>query len=224
MTTSQLDRHKLIEEGQPLVYSLATRIFRNIPVRVDFEDLVSYGELGLGEAARDFDSALGVKFTTFAWYRIQGPLRWCFQNEWTSRAAIAEPFHRMASEVLEEDSNSPNIVRTNLGVGCPMVSQPHRKARGRFFAVKSKALTKSSKTGPNRHLLLARREVTDRLVKLVDELPNQARILIRTIYFDGCTLHEAALRMGISKSWASRIHAKILEQLAKSLRSMGADP
>ena len=227
MTTSQLDRHKLIEEGQPLVYSLATRIFRNIPVRVDFEDLVSYGEIGLGEAARDFDWEQGVRFTTFAWYRIQGAIYdGVSKMSWTSRAAYRRArFLRMAGEVLEEDSDSPNHC---LDEAWESGAQWFRNITGKlavvYFASQVENVDEvfEDRTEPAPSLL-ARREVTDRLVKLVDELPNQARILIRTIYFDGCTLNEAALRMGISKSWASRIHAKILEQLAKSLRCMGAD-
>ncbi len=51
MSTSHLTREELIEAGQPLVRWLALRIHRNIPVRVDLEDLIAYGEVGLAEAA-----------------------------------------------------------------------------------------------------------------------------------------------------------------------------
>jgi RNA polymerase sigma factor for flagellar operon FliA len=69
---------------------------------------------------------------------------------------------------------------------------------------------------------LAQREVGERLDQLIDALPNQARLLIRYIYFEDATLQEASSRLGMSKSWASRLHAKTLEQLARALRRLGA--
>src|ERR1044072_8832045 len=67
------------------------------------------------------------------------------------------------------------------------------------------------------------RKICENLSELINSLPAPESHLIRTIYFEGATLQEAANRIGISKSWASRMHAKVLEQLARSLRKLGAD-
>ena len=48
---------RLIEEYQGLVRSLALRIHRKLPRYIDIEDLIAYGQVGLAEAARDFDPA-----------------------------------------------------------------------------------------------------------------------------------------------------------------------
>jgi RNA polymerase sigma factor for flagellar operon FliA len=71
--------------------------------------------------------------------------------------------------------------------------------------------------------VVANREVEQRLHQLIDELPNQVAMLIRTIYFEGATLDRAATQLGISKSWASRLHARALEQLGASLRRLGVE-
>jgi DNA-directed RNA polymerase specialized sigma subunit len=42
-------------------------------------------------------------------------------------------------------------------------------------------------------------------------------------YFEGKTLTEAADELGKSKSWASRVHTRILEKLARSMACHGAD-
>ena len=60
-------------------------------------------------------------------------------------------------------------------------------------------------------------ELQTRLRQLIDELPSQARSLIRWTYFEGVTLKEVGERLGISKSWASRLHDKTLRKLAKEL-------
>jgi len=52
----------------------------------------------------------------------------------------------------------------------------------------------------------------------IDELPEDARQLIRSTYFEGKTLKDAGEGLGISKAWASRLHARALEQLARGLK------
>ncbi len=65
---------RLIEENQGLVYHLAGKIHRSLPVRYEFDDLVGYGMLGLTEAAQAFSPGHGVKFSTFAFFRIRGAI------------------------------------------------------------------------------------------------------------------------------------------------------
>ena len=65
------------------------------------------------------------------------------------------------------------------------------------------------------------RELCDNLNALIDKLPDDQRSLIRLTYFDGLTLHEASQKLGFSKSWASRLHAKCLAALAVELRQVG---
>ena len=61
-------------------------------------------------------------------------------------------------------------------------------------------------------------ELKRMLHTLIDQLPDDARRLLRSTYFEGKTLKEAGEELGISKAWASRLHARSLEQLARGLR------
>jgi RNA polymerase sigma factor for flagellar operon FliA len=227
MTTTAEERQKLIEEGQPLVYSLASRIYRSIPIRVDFDDLVAYGELGLSEAARDFDPRREIQFSTFAWYRVRGAIYdGVAQMGWTSRARFRRArFRQMANEVLAEDAS-----REGVSPNSPLEdsAQWFRDVAGKLAVVylaseHADAGREIEDDAESASTVVARQELFDRLHGLIEALPDQARRLIRAIYYDGNSLREAANRMGISTSWASRIHAKILEQLARSMRSMGAE-
>ena len=104
MSTPPLTRHELIEQTQALVRFLALRIHRNVPVRVDLEDLIAYGELGLTEAAQDFDPSKGVQFSTFAYHRIRGAIYdGLSKMTWTSRAFYNRlRYERMATEVMRD--------------------------------------------------------------------------------------------------------------------------
>ena len=74
MTDGPLTTQQLVVSCQGLVRSLAWKIHCKLPRSVDLEDLVCYGQIGLVEAARDFDSSRGGQFTTYAYYRIRGAI------------------------------------------------------------------------------------------------------------------------------------------------------
>ena len=53
--------------------------------------------------------------------------------------------------------------------------------------------------------------------------PDQERTLIERYYFDDVTFDQAARELGLSKSWASRLHARAIEGVAKALKRSGID-
>ena len=61
----------------------------------------------------------------------------------------------------------------------------------------------------------------DDLKRVVEQamssLTDQERSLIRDVYFQGLTIKEAGERIGISKAWASRLHARVLQSLGLQL-------
>jgi|DewCreStandDraft_4_1066084.scaffolds.fasta_scaffold16159_2 RNA polymerase sporulation-specific sigma factor len=62
-------RAKIIESYQPLVYKIVSGIKAGPEVMLD---LLQEGIVGLIEAAERFDPSKGIKFTTFAPFRIRG--------------------------------------------------------------------------------------------------------------------------------------------------------
>lgn len=218
---------ELIAEGQALVRSLALRIYRNLPVRVDLEDLIAYGEVGLAEAARDFDPSRGNQFSTFAYYRIRGAIYdGLAKMTWTSRAR----YRRMRSESMAHDVLESERAADS---GEPMDAQ----ASGQWFARVTERLAMvflasdqddeinpvtaaiDPEDGPAQHFI--HREASERLRTLVDRLPDSERRFVQLVYFEGYNLQDAGSRLGFSKSWASRLHAKILEKLADDMRRLG---
>src|SRR5262245_10160555 len=106
--TTRRTQQELISDGQALVQSLVTKVCRSIPMRVDRDDLVSYGEIGLAEAARDFDPEQGVSFTTFAYYRVRGAIYdGLSKMSWTSRAYYKRlKYRQMSNEVMQADAGA----------------------------------------------------------------------------------------------------------------------
>ena len=221
---------QLIEECQGLVRSLAATIRRKLPPSVDLEDLVAYGQIGLVEAARDFDPSRGSRFSTYAYYRIRGAIYdGLSKMSWFGRPEHNEVrYDRMSNDVLrlegEESETSPE---GGVTVDVGWLRNVTRALAMVYLTTQVDApegLTLGSledRSSPAAPAVAIRREVSQKLRELVEALPPEAAALIRATYFEGITLQEAGNRLGVSKSWASRLHARALQRLARSLRQEG---
>ena len=62
------------EKYMPLVKYFANKYIKYIPYELEFDDLVNAGFVGLMEAFNKYDKTKGVKFLTYAEYRIIGAM------------------------------------------------------------------------------------------------------------------------------------------------------
>src|SRR5687767_10422368 len=65
-------KDELLTRFAPLVRHVVERVAATLPKNVDHEDLYSAGVLGLLDAHAKFDVRKGVKFETYAVWRIKG--------------------------------------------------------------------------------------------------------------------------------------------------------
>ena len=75
------------------------------------------------------------------------------------------------------------------------------------------------KTSPEEDL--GRAEILAVIRAAIAERPEAERHLLQRHYFDDVNFDEAARELGLSKSWASRLHARAIEGLTKSLKNRG---
>ncbi|MGH2633189.1 MAG: sigma-70 family RNA polymerase sigma factor, partial [Tepidiformaceae bacterium] len=68
------DREAAIKQYAPLVKYVVGRLAIGLPAILDYEDILSYGTIGLIEALDRFDGSKGVKFETYAISRIRGAI------------------------------------------------------------------------------------------------------------------------------------------------------
>jgi RNA polymerase sigma factor for flagellar operon FliA len=227
MTASCRSAQDRINECQGLVRSLAAGIRRKLPPHVELDDLIAYGQVGLAEAAHEFDPSRGSRFSTYAYYRIRGAIYdGLAKMSWLSRSQYKQArYEQMANEVLcvenqgEVPAAEENDLRWfgNLSRAVAVVYLSTRGSESQNEA--SEQLADSSSLDPFR--VATGREISQKLHELIDALPEEPGTLVRATFFEGLTLQEAAERLKISKSWASRLLAKTLQQLARSLTLLG---
>jgi len=217
---------------QGLVRSIAWKIHQRLPSHVDLDDLVAYGQVGLAEAARDFDAGRGGQFTTYAWYRVRGAiLDGLARMRWFNRGDFeAGRYERMAHEALADECHADH---SRGGTAEEIISREGGWLKGASSALAVACLGSWSGAGAEAEVvdvglerpdeILIRREMATKLRELVEGLPSDMGTLVKATYFQGRTLTEAAAEVGISKAWASRLHARAIGRLAAELERAGLD-
>jgi RNA polymerase sigma factor FliA len=228
---------QLMESCQGMVRSIAWTVHQQLPPHVDLDDVIAYGQLGLAQAAQSFRPERG-KFSTYAFYRIRGAiLDGLSQMSWFSRHEFyARRYAQMSNELLEVDAREQEVdaegreersieegaqwfrdVSAQLSVVylvSTVAADEQGDAPGAQF---------SDPAAPQPDESISRDELRVRVRELVDALEDDAGDLIRMTYFEGLTLTDAAARLGMSKSWASRLHARTLKRLALALERLGIE-
>jgi RNA polymerase sigma factor for flagellar operon FliA len=218
------DRNKLVEQYLPFANYIVRKVSKTISSSVDYEDLLSYAKVGLIEAAERFDPRYKVDFKTFAFYRIRGAVYDGLRTTgWLSRSQFARyQFEEGANQYLR------NLVDRKAGTGEQAAGNVDEIYDTIFNLASIYIISMDAAEGlqikdqkaedAERSFELG--QAKEKVKEVIDRLPEKERELIRLYYYKGMTLDEAGAKLGLSKSWASRIHARALERMAKMLRAM----
>ena len=216
------------EELLPLVDIIARQVSRSLRGSTELDELLSLGRMGLLEAARRFDPSRGVPFRAFANYRIRGammdgvramaqlPRR--VHNQIKALAAAARYSEGAAEDVLAQPG-PPTTAHKQLNdhlagmataMALGLVSETAHGEEGERVGVAPAADPEST---------AERRELLELIATAIDELPEQEAELVRRHYFSGERFDHVAKDLGLSKSWASRLHTRAIGRLSKRLRN-----
>jgi RNA polymerase sigma factor for flagellar operon FliA len=218
------DKKKLVEQHLDLVQAIARKVKKSLGARIEFDDLVAYGSKGLVEAAERFDARPGVQFTTFAYYRIRGAMYDGLRTMgWYSRADYARyRAEERANEYLQSHADRP------AGEGGAGQTADQAEALAAVAQVLSgvaavhitsleAASTVADETFAAPDAAIDSTRLGSRAREAVTKLPEKERRLLELYYFEDKTLEEAGAALGLSKSWACRLHARAVDLLRQAL-------
>jgi RNA polymerase sigma factor for flagellar operon FliA len=215
---------KLVESCQGLVYSEAWQWRQRVGRRVELDDLIAYGQMALVEAAQRFDESRGVRFVTFAYERVRGAMRDGLRQMGYRPADVdAAKYQRLGRDVVAPDSTSDAgenasdaAWMTDVGARLAIVYLASNLGPD---GPALEAVADADAAAPEEEADL--REARAQLREEIKALPRQEQELVQALYFEGLSLIDAAERLGIQKSWASRLHQRALRTLARGLRRAG---
>lgn len=205
----------------PLVKSIAAQVKTKLPAHIELDDLIGYGSIGLMEALKSFKTGQGASFKTFAYYRIRGAMYDGLRKiGWLSRSAYAEhKFRQKADELMETHAvSADNAMKRSLEAEAgdlKALMQDMVPVCLLSMEAVERLISDQKTETPEEELL--ERQTREKLASVLELLEDRERRLIQYYYFDDMTLDDAAKKLEISKSWASRLHVKVLTKLKSSL-------
>jgi RNA polymerase sigma factor for flagellar operon FliA len=193
-----------VNEALDLVPTLARQLRRTFGERIDLDDLRSAGQEALVVAAQGFDPSRGVPFRRWANLRIRGGMIDSLRKGGNMpRRVYAELRAIEAGDLvqdahIEEDAAKPTPTphEADANLTTYLANMATAMALGLIAA--------PTPTGDPEHSPDASR-------------PDAERTLIRRHYFDGLKFEAVARELGLSKSWASRLHARAIEGIRQTL-------
>jgi RNA polymerase sigma factor for flagellar operon FliA len=212
---------RLVETFRSYSHAIAAEVLRKYPA-IDRDDLIGAAELGLVEAANSFDPSRGVLFKTFSYYRIRGAIYDSLRKMgWFARDTSRLRFESGANEFLKDYADS-----------APPASSPEAAVQDLqdiatsvvncYFLSLTDMTEELPDTGTKSvEARYIDREMREKLREALAKLPQKNREVLEAYYFRDETLESIGGRLGLSKSWLSRLHAKSLEMLRTVMEQAG---
>jgi len=215
-----------------MVHAIAAKLRGRLGKTMEPGDLVGYGTKGLIEAAQRFDPKLGPSFPAFAYHRIRGAIFDGMRTMgWYSRGDYA----RFRAEERAGEYLAAAAARAGAehAVGAPEATADKAEALEALAELLGSVATihitslEAARDQPDERFqapeqALLDREGGERVRAALAELPDKERRLLELYYFGDQNLEAAGKQLGLSKSWASRLHARAVGHLRELLE--GGNP
>jgi RNA polymerase sigma factor for flagellar operon FliA len=220
-------RDQLIEQHRSYVRALAVKIMRSLPLQVDLNELVAYGDIGLIEAAERYDARRGVAFTTFSYYRIKGAIydglreMGLFSRTISTRSrftAHANDLIQTAAADLSQAEDTMPSVEDEIAATQALFDT---LIPAYFLSLESDSLPEIADPHAFSNERMERRDMAGYVLKLLAELTEEEQQLIDRLYFKHHSMTHLAAEMGVTKSWISRLHSRAIQHLRDHLRQQG---
>jgi len=232
-------KEDLLRRFAPLVRHVVERVAATLPRNVDHEDLYSAGVLGLLDAHAKFDMRKGVKFETYAVWRIKGAvLDQLRALDWVSRsmrrkARALDGVTRRLDQKLGRAASEEELARElKMAHGDFYRLLDHVRGAVLVSLDEARSSEDQEATTLGDHLpdpravdIEARLEDEQTrfvLLRTLNHLPEQERLVVALYYYEQMTLKEIGRALGISESRVSQVHTRAMVRLRVRLAQAAA--
>ena len=234
-TKNRALHEEIVKRYLYLVKYVAGRVAIGLPPNVEFNDLVSYGILGLFDAITKYDVSQGNKFETYAVSRIRGSIMDELRKlDWAPRllrkkAREIEKKERELEEKLGRMPHDEDLAKglkisvgelnniyselnstTFLSLDEVWQNDDGNKPISRLQTIEDSVMT-------NQLHYVHQGEVKELLANAIDELPEREKLVIILYYYENLTLREIGEVLNVSESRVCQIHTKVVLRLRAHL-------
>ncbi|MBX3199239.1 MAG: sigma-70 family RNA polymerase sigma factor [Labilithrix sp.] len=221
-----------VTEGLPLVDIIARQMRRQFGAHVQVDDLASQGREALLAAARSFDAERGIPFRRWANLRIRGAMIDSVRQSGSLPKRVYRKLRALqAADLVHDAANEEQAAAppqtaeaADARVGDQLASAAMAMALSFLSPRRGEALESAKDPDHSPESNVGHAQLIARIKLAIAELPDQERTLLTRHYFDEVNLDEAARELGLSKSWASRLHARGIEAIARHFKRARIGP
>jgi RNA polymerase sigma factor for flagellar operon FliA len=218
-------RDQLITIYYPVVRRVAGRIWKRTPSQVEFDELVSFGSIGLIRAVDRYDPYRGVSFETVAAAHIRGVIfdelrviDWAPRSVRRRQRELDQAFESLEARLKctpsvaelagELDTTEADVMQrlreTEMAFIKPLDEPPLSIGSTDEDDVEDYRMPIEAADPAD---LVASEVLWASARGVLDSLPARARLVLALYYFEGLSLSDASKVMGVPEYKASQIHA-----------------
>ncbi|WP_406540973.1 FliA/WhiG family RNA polymerase sigma factor [Clostridium ljungdahlii] len=229
-------KEELVKKYLPLVKYIASRVIIGKTKYIEYEDLVSYGMLGLIDAINKFDKDRGMKFSTYASIRIKGSM--------IDELRRNSPISKGAMDKLNKYNAAMDSLRTKLGrepsseeianeLGMPLKKMMEIENYINYISIVSLEDlifsedddiplmgTVEDTKSPSPEKSLEKKEMLEYLAKALYLLNEKDNLVITLYYYEKLTLKEIGHILNVSESRVCQLHSRAILHLRKNMTKL----
>ncbi len=236
-TVREVDgKEQIIQEYIPLVKYIASRIMFGKNKYMEYEDLVSYGMIGLIDAINKFDNSKGMKFSSYASIRIKGAmideLR---RNRPISKGAMDKlnrynkAIEDLQGSLLREPTNVE--ISNYLGISMNEVAEIENYINYISMVSLENVIFSDDedinlmgviedKNSPSPDSYLEDKEKLEVLTQAIELLKEKDRMILNLYYYEGLTLKEIGKVLEVSESRVCQLHSRAIRNLRECMKKL----
>jgi len=230
-------KDQLVLQYLPYVKNIVQRIHSQLPIGVEEDDLTNVGVIGLIDAIDRYDPTRGVKFTTYAAFRIRGAVMGELRSRdvvsRTNRSKIrqlqntyADLEFKMGRDVQDSE------VADAMGIELDEFYQIRKMASLTFVSFEDMGLFSqedkndvidfmSGSGNEDPFQMTGMKEMRNATGDAIEQLPEKEKIVISLYYWDELTMKEIGKVLELTESRVSQLHSQAIVHLQKAMRKKG---
>jgi len=231
----QISEKELVEKYIPLVKKVATRIFYRVPNKIEYQELVSAGILGLVDAATKFDINKNTEFKSYAEWRIKGAIlddlrardfisrqqrqkykkyekeKLVLQNELGRSVTIDELADKLkipVSEIEKTYFHATTSHHSEMNEAVKYTNHDENIDHREVF---------NSGVGLSPFKKLFYKEMREEIAQVINSLPERNQLIMSLYYQDNMSFREIGLILDLTESRVSQLHKQSIKILRDNL-------
>lgn len=222
------------EQQLVLVEIIVRQLARTLGGSMELDDLRSFGREGLLEAARRFEPERGVPFKAYANFRVRGAVIDGVRATGRLPRRVHARLHALqaanlysagkAEDAQLEPAPGSALAQAHQALADHLAAMATAMATGLLSETVRGEEGELTSVAPDEspEEALSKAQLLQLVTQAIGELPDQEATLVRRHYLGGERFDHVAEELGLSKSWASRLHSRAMERLTKRLRAHAA--